>query len=142
MMDNLLDTFIEVEPLNSDQFFTVKETLTRMGLVSRKEGEIKPTLWQSCHILHKKGKYYLLHFKQLFQLDGKSKKTNFTQEDQDRTKLIAHLLQDWGLVTLKEELDVKENSDVVVISFSEKPNWNCRAKYTIGNKKINQLNDE
>lgn len=71
----------------------------------------------------------------MFQLDGRIKRTNYSIEDQERTKLIAWLLQDWGLVTLINPFEVKETSDVVVISYSEKPNWNCRSKYTIGGNK-------
>lgn len=133
--EEILSTLIEIEPLNSDQFFKVKETLTRMGLVSRKRGEPKPTLWQSCHVLQKRGKYYILSFKNLFQLDGKLKETIFTEEDYDRVVLIANLLQDWGLVKIKEPnrfvYSEDSNTDVVVISYGEKSSWNLRAKYSI-----------
>lgn len=80
----------------------------------------------------------------MFLLDGKVKKTNFTPEDEERTKLIAWLLNDWGLVKLKKTFDIKETSDVVVISYNEKPNWNCQSKYTIGNKanKSKKYNEE
>ena len=100
-------------------------------MVSRKEGDDKPTLWQSGHILHKRGQYAIVHFKQLFLLDGRSKQTDFTPEDAERIKLIAWLLQDWGLIKIKNPFEVSQTSDVVVISYSEKPNWHCRAKYTI-----------
>jgi hypothetical protein len=83
-----------------------------------------------------------VHFKQLFLLDGRAKRTNFTPEDEERTKLIAWLLQDWGLVKIKTPYTVNQTSDVVVISYSEKPHWNCASKYTIGNKrKIHQQNE-
>jgi hypothetical protein len=106
-------------------------------LVSRKTGDEKPTLWQSCHILHKRGKYYIVHFKQLFQLDGRIKQTDFTQDDLERTKLIAWLLQDWGLITIKNPYPINEITDVVVLSYGEKSNWQCKAKYTIGKVKKN-----
>ena len=108
-------------------------------MVSRKEGDTKPTLWQSGHILHKRGQYAIVHFKQLFLLDGRYKQTDYTPEDQERIKLIAWLLQDWGLIKIKKQFEVSETSDVVVISFLEKPNWQCRSKYTIG--KIKKIND-
>lgn len=100
---------------------------------------MKPTLWQSGHILHKRGQYAIVHFKQLFLLDGRSKQTDFTAEDLERIRLIAWLLQDWGLIKIKKPFEVSETSDVVVISFLEKPNWHCRAKYTI---RKNQKADE
>lgn len=107
--------------------------------MSRKEGDKKPTLWQSGHILHKRGQYAIVHFKQLFLLDGRSKQTDFSPEDAERIKLIAWLLQDWGLIKLKKSFEINEKtSDVVVISYAEKPNWSCRAKYTIRKNKENQ----
>lgn len=100
--------------------------------MSRKEGDKKPTLWQSGHVLHKRGEYAIVHFKQLFLLDGRSKQTDFTQEDAERIKLIASLLQDWGLIKLKTPLNIDDKtSDVVVISYAEKSNWQCKAKYSI-----------
>lgn len=110
-------------------------------MVSRKEGEDKPTLWQSGHILHKRGQYAIVHFKQLFLLDGRTNQTDFTEEDQERIKLIAWLLQDWGLIKIKKQFDVSETSDIVVISYSEKPNWLCKAKYTIGKIKKTNSNE-
>lgn len=80
------------------------------------------------------GHYYIVHFKQLFLLDGREKRTNYSPEDEERTKLIAWLLQDWGLVKLKKQFIVNETSDVVVISYAEKPNWNCCSKYSIGKR--------
>lgn len=108
--------------------------------MSRKEGDTKPTLWQSAHILHKKGHYYIVHFKQLFLLDGRVKRTNFTPEDAERTKLIAWLLQDWGLAKLINQYQVTETSDVVVLSYAEKNNWQCKAKYTIRQIKRKSIN--
>lgn len=121
----------------------LKKLLLECGLVSRKEGETKPTLWQSGHILHKRGQYAIVHFKQLFLLDGRSKQTDFTPDDIERIKLIAWLLQDWGLIKIKKQFEVSETSDVVVISFSEKQNWNCKAKYTMGKiKKTHSKNED
>lgn len=111
--------------------------------MSRKDGDKKPTLWQSGHILHKRGQYAIVHFKQLFLLDGRSKQTDFTPEDAERIKLIAWLLQDWGLIKLKKSFEINEKtSDVVVISYAEKPNWQCKAKYTIGKIKKSKTNEE
>lgn len=138
-LQDLLDTFIWIEPLNSDEFFKVKETLTRMGLVSRKENDSKPTLWQSCHILQKRGSYAIVNFKQLFLLDGREKITNFTQDDLERTRLIAWLLQNWGLIKIIKPFEISKNSDVIVISFAEKNQWNLRSKYSIGKKQKNKF---
>ena len=114
-------------------FLKVKETLTRMGVASRKEQK----LFQSCHILHKRGKYYIVHFKELFALDGK--KTNFNENDLGRRNTIVNLLAEWGLLSL---VDAKKSSDIIVplgqikiIAHKEKINWNLVAKYNIGNKK-------
>ena len=130
--DELISTFYEVEPLDTNSFFKVRETLTRIGLANRRPDLDKPILWQSCHILHKRGHYYIVHFKQLFLLDGKHDKTNFTQEDKERTELVAHLLDEWGLVKLKVALPNPKPSDVVIISFDDKKNWVLKSKYTIG----------
>jgi hypothetical protein len=109
--------------------------LTRIGVASRKSGKEKPTLWQSCHILHKKGRYYIVHFKQLFLLDGRDDRTELTQQDLDRTALIASMLEQWGLVRLKKELpDFDRTVKTVVIPYKEKENWNLQAKYNIGKK--------
>lgn len=124
--------------MNRITFLKLKRLLHEFGLVSRRPNDIKPTLWQSCHILQKRGKYYIVHFKQLFLLDGRFKKTNFTIEDQRRTQLIACLLHDWGLITLKKNIEILDDSsltDVVVISFAERENWNLQSKYSIGRKK-------
>lgn len=101
----------------------------------------KPTLWQSVHVLHKKGRYYIVHFKSLFLLDGKDSKTDYTEEDKERTKLIARLLNDWGLVKLKTKIEGEINSDVMIIPFSDKNKWNLKSKYTIGHKK-DQITNE
>lgn len=133
-IQELLDTFIEIEPLDNDQFLKVRETLTRIGIASRKTGDEKPTLWQSCHILHKRSRYYITHFKQLFLIDGRENKTTFTEEDIDRTELIANLLQTWGLVKIKEEIPYNSNVKVVIIPHKEKDNWTLNSKYSIGKK--------
>jgi len=110
----------------------VRETLTRIGIASPKERK----LYQSCHILHKRGKYYIVHFKELFALDGKS--TNFGDEDRHRRNTIARLLQEWSLVKLVTEIDDEETcpmSQIKIISHKEKKDWELVTKYNIGNKK-------
>lgn len=135
--DSILNSFIEIDAVDSDTFLKVKETLTRIGIVSRRFGDEKPTLWQSCHILHKKGRYFIVHFKQLFLLDGRVEKTKISKEDLDRTTLIANMLEQWGLVKNKKPLpDFDPTVRVVVIPFKEKTKWNLRSKYNIG-KKVN-----
>lgn len=134
-MENVIETFIEIEPVDSDAFLKIKETLTRVGVASRKSGEL-PTLWQSCHILHKRGRYFIVHFKQMFLLDGKDDKTDVTQDDLNRVVVVARLLQQWGLIQIKSEssLPPAENVNLVVISFANKSSWNLRSKYSIGRK--------
>jgi hypothetical protein len=131
----LMEGFFEIESLDTDQFLKVKETLTRIGIASRKKGEEKPTLWQSCHILHKRGRYFVCHFKQLFLLDGRTKVTNFDDEDYDRTEYIVALLEEWGLIKSLYDI-VKPKVNVVVIPYSKKNDWNLRSKYTIGEKNV------
>lgn len=131
----ILNTFYEIEPLNKDQFLTVRETLTRMGLPAKRTSENqKPILWQSCHIFHRQGRYYICHFKQLFQLDGRTKVTDFTDEDQDRTEFVLALLEEWGLVRSLYDFDKPENTNLVVIPYVKKSEWDLRAKYKIGDK--------
>lgn len=130
----LLNSFHEVEPLNTDQFLKVKETLTRIGLPSRRQEGEKPILWQSCHVLHKKGRYYICHFKQLFQLDGRTRVTDFTEEDQDRTEYVVALLEEWGLVQSIYPVG-KPQVNLIVIPYAKKGEWDLRAKYSIGEKK-------
>lgn len=132
--DDLVNTFFEIHPLDQDAFLKVKETLTRIGIAGREPGANKPTLWQSCHILHKRGHYYIVHFKQLFLLDGRTRVTDLTDEDIDRTEYVVALLEEWNLVRpiYKPE---KIKVDLVVIPFSKKGEWNLRNKYTIGVKK-------
>ena len=122
---------LEVVLKTPDDFLKVRETLTRIGVASRKDN----TIYQSCHILHKKGRYYIVHFKELFALDGKE--TNITQNDLQRRNSIAMLLRDWGLVKVVDEADYQDVaplSQIKVLAFSEKPYWNLVSKYSIGKK--------
>ena len=124
---------IEVVLKEPDDFLKVRETLTRIGVASRKERKI----YQSCHILHKQGKYYIVHFKELFALDGKN--ANITQNDVQRRNRIAQLLSDWGLVRLVDNSQVTELAplnQIKVISFKEKGEWTLESKYNIGKKKV------
>ena len=118
-----------------DDFLKVRETLTRIGVASRKEKK----LYQPCHILHKKGKYYIVHFKELFALDGK--KANLTINDVQRRNRIVQLLSDWGLVVVTNPEVIKDISplnQIKVIAFKEKNEWVLETKYNIGKKKINR----
>jgi hypothetical protein len=124
---------IEVVLQDQDDFLKVRETLTRIGIASRKD----KTLYQSCHILHKQGKYYIVHFKELFALDGKP--ANFDEGDISRRNTIANLLSDWGLLKLvepeKSSNPVAPLSQIKILSHKEKDEWTLEAKYTIGRKK-------
>ena len=122
---------VEVSLSEPDDFLKVRETLTRIGVASRKERK----LYQSCHILHKQGRYYIVHFKELFALDGK--KTNLTQNDVQRRNRIAQLLSDWGLVSVVEAErieDIAPLNQIKVLSFKDKDDWELCPKYNIGNK--------
>ena len=126
------EQMVEVTLNEPDDFLKVRETLTRIGVASRKEKK----LYQSCHILHKQGKYYIVHFKELFALDGK--KANLSVNDVQRRNRIIQLLSDWGLVTLKDaELvtDIAPLNQIKVISYKDKSNWILETKYNIGKKK-------
>ena len=126
------EKMVEVLLSEPDDFLKVRETLTRIGVASRKEKK----LYQSCHILHKQGKYYIVHFKELFALDGK--KANLSINDVQRRNRIIQLLSDWGLVTLKDaELvtDIAPLNQIKVISYKDKTNWVLETKYNIGKKK-------
>ena len=123
---------IEVGLKEPDDFLKVRETLTRIGVASRKERKI----YQSCHILHKQGKYYIVHFKELFALDGKN--TNITENDVQRRNRISQLLSDWGLVGIVDSNkigDLAPLNQIKVISFKEKGEWTLESKYNIGKKK-------
>jgi hypothetical protein len=128
-----IEELLEVRLKKEDDFLKVKETLTRIGVASRKD----KTLYQSCHILHKRGKYYIVHFKELFALDGKS--TDFEDNDLARRNTIANLLAEWGLIDVvnKEQalLPVAPLSQIKIISYKEKDEWALTAKYNIGKKK-------
>ena len=124
--ESMLEIFLK-EP---DDFLKVRETLSRIGVASRKERK----LYQSCHILHKQGRYYIVHFKELFALDGK--KTNLSKNDIARRNTIANLLRDWDLISIIGEVDeVAPLSQIKVLSFSEKSEWTLETKYNIGKKK-------
>jgi hypothetical protein len=128
-----LEELIEVTLASPDDFLKVRETLSRIGVASRKD----KTLYQSCHILHKQGKYYIVHFKQLFLLDGKA--SDFSDEDKGRLNTIANLLNEWELIDLvdpaKSADPVASLSQIKIISHKEKGDWNLVTKYNIGKKK-------
>ena len=125
------EQMLEVGLKEPDDFLKVRETLSRIGVASRKN----KTLFQSCHILHKQGKYYIVHFKELFALDGKD--TNISENDIARRNTIANLLSDWGLIKVVSESPVEAAplSQIKVISFKEKNEWSLETKYNIGKKK-------
>ena len=129
----MLETLVEVRIKNDDDFLKIRETLTRIGVASRKD----KTIYQSCHILHKQGRYYIVHFKELFALDGKP--SNFGDEDKGRRNTIANLIAEWGLVELVDSEKSKEPvaplSQIKVLPHREKNEWNLVAKYNIGKKK-------
>jgi len=126
------DQMVEIILNEPDDFLKVRETLTRIGVASRKE----KTLYQSCHILHKQGKYYIVHFKELFALDGKH--ANLTVNDVQRRNRITQLLADWGLITIvnvDKILDIAPLNQIKVLSYKEKDEWTLETKYNIGKKK-------
>ena len=126
------DQMVEVTLNEPDDFLKVRETLTRIGVASRKEKKI----YQSCHILHKQGRYFLVHFKELFALDGKH--ANLTSNDVQRRNRIAQLLADWGLVGVVDAIriqDIAPLNQIKVLSFKDKGDWILEAKYNIGAKK-------
>ena len=124
------ERMLEVKLKEPDDFLKVRETLSRIGVASRKERK----LYQSCHILHKQGRYYIVHFKELFALDGKE--TNINENDISRRNSIAVLLSDWGLVEIIGDTEPKAPlSQIKVISFKEKSEWDLETKYNIGKKK-------
>ena len=126
------DQMVEVTLNEPDDFLKVRETLTRIGVASRKEKKI----YQSCHILHKQGRYFLVHFKELFALDGKH--ANLTTNDVQRRNRIAQLLADWGLVGVVDTIriqDIAPLNPIKVLSFKDKGDWILETKYNIGAKK-------
>lgn len=130
---NLLEGYVplEVELKSADDFLKIRETLSRIGVASRKD----KVLYQSCHILHKKGRYYLVHFKELFSLDGKP--TDITENDLERRNSIAFLLSDWGLLNIVDPDSFQKRApltQIKVLSFREKSEWTLQTKYSIGKK--------
>lgn len=126
------DILLEINLDQPDDFLKIKETLTRIGIASMRDKK----LYQSCHILHKKGRYYLVHFKELFLLDGKP--ASFTEGDLARRNTIATLLSDWGLLTIvdgERAYPLAPTRQIKIISHREKTDWVLEQKYTIGNKK-------
>ena len=127
-----LTKFVEVSLKEQDDFLKVRETLTRIGVSSRKE----KVLYQSCHILHKQGRYYIVHFKELFALDGKP--SNITENDVQRRNAIANLLEEWGLIKVLNPQIMTDNiaplHQIKIISFKEKDEWQLITKYNIGKK--------
>ncbi len=124
---------VEVLLSEPDDFLKVRETLTRIGVASRKDRK----LYQSCHILHKQGKYYIVHFKELFALDGKN--TNLSVNDVQRRNRITKLLSDWGLISIVHEFqieDVAPLNQIKVLSYKDKGEWTLESKYNIGRKKV------
>lgn len=132
-MNELLDSLVEVKIAEEEDFLKIKETLTRIGVASRKERK----LYQSCHIFHKQGKYYIVHFKEMFLIDGKP--SNFSDEDKGRRNKIISLLQDWGLLKIVEpdniENPMASMSQIKIINHKEKNDWTLEAKYNMGRKK-------
>ena len=132
-LDNSWDpgNMLEVQLKEPDDFLKVRETLTRIGVASRKDKK----LFQSCHILHKQGRYFIVHFKELFALDGKE--ANLTDNDIERRNTIAQLLSDWGLIAIINTTVAEKKaplSQIKVLSFKEKGEWDLQAKYNIGKK--------
>ena len=129
-MNDIVESLVEINLAKDDDFLKIKETLTRMGIASPKNN----CLYQSCHILHKRGRYYIVHFKELFALDGKE--TNINENDISRRNSIAVLLSDWGLIEILGETEPRAPlSQIKVISFKEKNEWDLETKYNIGKKR-------
>ena len=128
-----IDELVEIKLFEDDDFLKIKETLTRIGVSSRKENK----LFQSCHILHKRGKYYIVHFKELFALDGLS--SDITENDIARRNTIANLLEDWELLEIVDQEQTEEPvasiAQIKIISHKEKSEWELCPKYHIGNRK-------
>jgi len=123
---------LEIKLVEPDDFLKIRQTLTRIGVASRKD----KILYQSCHILHKQGRYFVVHFKELFALDGKQ--ADLTENDLQRRNTVAKLLSDWGLITLLQPKlfdDVAPLSQIKVLSFKEKDDWTLQTKYNIGKKR-------
>jgi hypothetical protein len=138
MVSEMIDSMIEIKLADEEAFLKIKETLTRIGVSSRKEKK----LYQSCHILHKQGKYYIVHFKELFALDGKP--YNFSEEDVSRRNKIVNLLQDWKLLTIidleKSKEPIASMGQIKIIPWKEKNDWELIPKYNMGSKLIQKTN--
>jgi hypothetical protein len=128
-----LDSLVEVKIAEEEDFLKIKETLTRIGVASRKDKK----LYQSCHIFHKQGQYFIVHFKEMFAIDGKP--SNFSDEDKGRRNKIIELLQDWGLIKVVDSDKIKDPtvlmSQIKVLNHKEKGEWTLEAKYNMGRKK-------
>jgi hypothetical protein len=125
----MIETLLEIKFKESDDFLKIKETLTRIGIASKRDNK----LFQSCHILHKQSRYYLVHFKELFKLDGKP--TDISENDIDRRNTIAKLLSEWGLLELIDPIgNTVPMSQIKIISFKDKENWELVPKYNLGGK--------
>jgi hypothetical protein len=131
-MNDIIDSLVEIILIEDDNFLKIKETLTRIGIASPKDKK----LYQSCHILHKRGKYYIVHFKELFALDNKP--SNFSEEDKGRRNTIIKLLADWNLLEVVEPLKINDPvtpiNQIKIISHKDKSDWELVAKYNIGKK--------
>ena len=133
-----IEDMIEVRLKEDDDFLKVKETLTRIGIASRREKK----LYQSCHILHKQGKYYIVHFKELFALDGKP--TNLSENDIERRNTVVNLLHEWDLVEIVNPQKAQPTVSIrqmKILPFAEKPEWDLQAKYSIGNVGMRTTNE-
>lgn len=132
-MTSFVETLLEVKLSEDEDFLKIKETLTRIGVASRKEKK----LYQSCHILHKRGLYYIVHFKELFLLDGKA--SDFTDDDRARRNTIAYLLEEWGLVKVvagENFQDLRAPLNLIkILPYRDKENWILESKYTVGKKR-------
>jgi hypothetical protein len=130
---SVIENLVEVTLPTDDSFLKVKETLTRIGVASKKDRK----LYQSCHVLHKQGKYYIVHFKELFMLDGKV--NNFDDEDKGRRNTIVNLLEQWGLVKAVNASQIEDPiaplAQIKIISYKEKDQWELVPKYSIGKRK-------
>ena len=132
-MNEILNSLIEIKLKTDDDFLKIKETLTRIGIASKKDN----TLYQTCHIFHKQGRYYITHFKEMFMVDGKP--SDFTSEDKSRRNKIVDLLKDWGLLTIVSPASIEEPMasmhSIKIINHKEKKDWTLESKYSIGNKR-------
>lgn len=133
MNNDITNTLVEIRLPEDDSFLKIKETLTRIGVSSRKENK----LFQSCHILHKKGKYYIVHFKEMFKLDGKT--SNFDENDKARRNRIIKLLEEWNLLTVVDPNQISDPiapmNQIKVIRHDDRENWTLETKYNIGGKR-------